>query len=477
MSEGPGNAGVDRFMDSSNRLARNGLRARLTGGVRAAVLAVLTLALAAPATAVDPFYLRLLRDGSDAFNRQDFAHAVTLLRRAVFGMLEEPLLLADGLTRLGLAQAAAGDEDGFRDTFRRLMEVEDRFQAYSEGEISPEVRRELERYATRLVPMATLAQIDSFAHLVPRPEDKVAELPPRTRRRELERLIRAEPGAVLWPTMLAELELEEGRHRQAASQAEEALQVDPENPRALRVRGLAQAARRRWPEAVDALERSGLAQQDAGVAASLLRGLLETDRAAEAVELFGGLPSELAEQEALARLGAQAASLSRQAREEPEPDRPGQESDPADEPVGTAETLQPVVDSGDDQRTGRLEDVSPETRRDLRQAHTLAAQNRLEEAFVLARRVADHNPELVEAQHLAGELAYRLSLWPEAVSYFRRGGDPGERHAVLRFYYAVALYQSGELPEARSMLESALPDLRRNEFVDQMVSRILGETR
>lgn len=124
-----------------------------------AVLAVLALPARA---AIDPFYLNLLRDGQHALDRKDFREAARDFRLACFGMLDEPRTLTDCLARLALAQDAAGDVEGFRDTFQRLVELEDRFKAYSQAELAPELRAALEaRLASRL-PAATLEGAPAF---------------------------------------------------------------------------------------------------------------------------------------------------------------------------------------------------------------------------------------------------------------------------------------------------------------------------
>jgi hypothetical protein len=82
----------------------------------------------------------------------------------------------------------------------------------------------------------------------------------------------------------------------------------------------------------------------------------------------------------------------------------------------------------------------------------------------------------IEAQHLAGEIAYRASRWAPAITYLRRGGTPGAQ-PELTFYLAVALWESGERQEAARVLETALPRLPRNEFVDGYAERILGRPR
>jgi tetratricopeptide (TPR) repeat protein len=139
-------------------------------------LALLLAALPAQA-AVDPFYQGLLRDGQLAFERKEYATAARALRLACFGMLDEPRPLADCLSRLALAQDGTGDTAGFRETFQRLLEVEDRFKGYSQGELPPELRAALEaRLATRL-PAATLAAAPAFRSTLAKKNPALASAP------------------------------------------------------------------------------------------------------------------------------------------------------------------------------------------------------------------------------------------------------------------------------------------------------------
>ncbi|HEV7509706.1 MAG TPA: hypothetical protein VGS07_32840 [Thermoanaerobaculia bacterium] len=127
---------------------------------------LLFLAVPAVAAAVDPFYVSLLRDGRQAFDRKDYATASRLLSLACFGMLDEPKVLADCLARLALSQDKADDVDGFRETFKRLAEVEERFAAYSQGELPPELRAALEPRLVARLPAVTLESVPVFRPLV-----------------------------------------------------------------------------------------------------------------------------------------------------------------------------------------------------------------------------------------------------------------------------------------------------------------------
>lgn len=121
-----------------------------------AITAALALA-ALPAAAADLFYLDLMRDGVHAYDRGDHAAAARHFSLACFGMLDEPKLLGECLARLALAQDKGKDVEGFRETFGRLVEVEERFQGYSQSSLPPEARTVLEQRMAALIPAPTLA--------------------------------------------------------------------------------------------------------------------------------------------------------------------------------------------------------------------------------------------------------------------------------------------------------------------------------
>jgi hypothetical protein len=148
----------------------------------APLLFLLLLAPLPARAATDPFYLSLLRDGQLALDRKEYAAAARTLRLACFGLLDEPRPLADCLSRLALAQDSAGDAGGFRDTFQRLVEVEDRFKAYSQADLAPELRAALEARLAARIPAATLAAAPAFrstlAKRAPAPAAPPAKGPP-----------------------------------------------------------------------------------------------------------------------------------------------------------------------------------------------------------------------------------------------------------------------------------------------------------
>lgn len=288
---------------------------------------LLFLAAAAPAgAAVDPFYQTLLREGQHAFDRKDFAAAARDLRLACFGMLDEPRPLADCLARLALAQDRLDDADGFGATFQRLVDVEDRFKTYSQGDMAPELKALLEPRVAVRIPAATLAGIPAFSALARKP----AAQTPAVQEKEK----RSTPGA----------------NRRAAAPPQEAAAAAP----------------------------------------------LSDD-----------------ERKALIR--------ARLLLSEQKPDK-----------------------------------------------------EELEEAFKISRQVSDAHADLKEAHHIAGEAAYRLRRWSDALQYFRRGGDPGDDQPERLFYLAVTLYESGDAAGAAAAMKRALPNLQRTSYVDTYTQKILG---
>jgi tetratricopeptide (TPR) repeat protein len=310
----------------------------------AAALAVALLAAAPPAraAATDPFYLDLLRDGIHAYDRGEFASAARSLRFACFGMLDEPKPLAACLTRLALAQDRATDVAGFRQTFTRLVEIEERFQGYSQADLPPELRTALEQRLVAHIPAATLASSPAvFRTQAARKPAAAAPATPQTQAPQ------PAPGKAV---------------KQAPKDTPQPISAPP-------VKAVAVPP---GPQPLTAEERTKL----------------ETSR------------KLLAE-------------------------------------------------------TGKAK--------------------QLEQAFQLAREVADAHPESIEATRLAGEAAYRVSRWSDVVIYLQRGGGLPDSEPELLFYLAVSLYESGDHPAAAAVLRRALPNLQRSPYIEAYGRKILGQ--
>jgi len=327
--------------------------------VLSATLGALLLAGAAPAHAAHPHYLRLLRQGTFALERGDAARATRDLRLACFGFLDEPPLLGQCLVRLGLAQAAADDDDGFLDTFRRVVEVEERFGGYAAADLTSDERADFEAQVVARIPKKTLSYSAAFARLAKADEP-------------------AATGAGSGTAPAAE-------DRRGADSARDSASGTPSTPQA-----------------------------------------------------------------------AGQGSSAKPPRRSPPPDSRATERTP---PAGDG-TLS-AADRADLDRARQL--LSKATRR-----------SDLDAPLQIARRVADDNPRSREAQHLTAVIAYRASRWQEAVTYFRRGGVPSEDNAENLFYYAVALYESGETEAAADAMRRSLPHLETTPFVERYRDRILG---
>ena len=228
-------------------------------------------ALAVTSHAADPFYEHELLRGVDAYSQGRHADAARLLRNATFGFLDEPVRLAEALIYLGLAQSAMSDDDGLADTFTRLVAVDQRFGAYESSSVPPALKSRLEDQLLRRESRLGALGDDESAWIDAIPERAVARLDPARRRAALADLVASEPRRAMWRIMSGELELAEGHAETAVSHATAALDRDPGNARALRLRGLARASLAQWAEARADLERCGLASDDPEVAAALER--------------------------------------------------------------------------------------------------------------------------------------------------------------------------------------------------------------
>lgn len=251
---------------------------------------------AAPARAaanesIDPFYLDLERAAEAAAARGDAAGAAARLRRACFGMLDQPARLAACWVRLGLAQAAAGDDDGFHATVERLIAADARLGVWSAAPLSGSERARFEELAVERLPVELLRGAPAFAGLAYRREERrVRALPEKERRRELERLA-ASSDEPRWRLLLAEEELDRGRP-QAGLDRLAGLSAAAVGSRVACLRGEALAALERCAAALDAFAGCHPAVE-ARFAAPALACLRELDRGAEAARLVATLPEEV----------------------------------------------------------------------------------------------------------------------------------------------------------------------------------------
>jgi hypothetical protein len=435
-----------------------------------------SLAARPAAAAIDPFYLSLYSDGVQAYDRGDYANAAHWLQLACFGLLDEPKALGGCLARLAVAQAQSGDGDGFRESFRRLTEVEAGFSGYSQADLPVAVRNAFEQQAAARVPEEMLVASPTFSRLRSQKEAvKVEALPPKARRDELQKRLAADPKNPTWRILLGRLEVAEGKPALALAAAQAALALAPEEPRAICLRGLAQARLGACAEALADLSGCAETIQFATPAAARLGCLVERKSWAEARAFVAGLPQALLDDRELSRLmrqlpeddGKSPASAPETAANPPAARPPAANppapTSPSPGPPGRPATSEPTAKERES--FGKVRGfLGPEApTRDLKRARELA------------KPIADAHPDWRDAQLLMAEAAYRNSRWGEAASYFRRAGDPGDDRPELLFYFAVSLFESGDRQGAATILKRSLPNLQPSPFIDEYTRKILRE--
>lgn len=434
---------------------------------RALGLLVLCSLVSWRAAAVDPFYENLLNEGKAAATRADWPRATLRFRLACFGLLEEPVRLAECLARLATAQAVAADREGFGVTVDRLLEVEQRFGAYAAARLDGGLRAELEASLERWGEPEKLLAVAVFADLGRRViERRLAALPPAERRRDLEARLAAEPESQRWKLQLAALEIDDGQPAAAIEALSGLLESPVPRPEAVCLRGLARAALGVCAEAMSDLESCADPMVDPRTAEATLGCHVRLARWAEAEALLAALPEPQKQTAAIRRLSREVRKGTRTAARE----TPPAASEPPAEVLATAPA---VVEPA-----SPPPELPPELAAQLVAARQLlgraAAANELESAFVSVRQIADANPALTEAQHLVAEIAYRTSRWAAVVEYFRRGGAIAPSRPELLFYLAVAQYETGDRQLAAETLRACQGRLKETAFVRSYVAKIHG---
>ncbi|MCH7666769.1 MAG: hypothetical protein IH936_12660 [Acidobacteria bacterium] len=162
------------------------------GPTRLLLLFLLAGVMPQPAEAADIFYTRLLERGVRDLELGMTDEAQKKLRTACFGFLDEPVLLAEGLMQLGRAQALAGNAADLTDTAERLVEIEDRFNAYSS--FNGDLKTLFESSLRSALRDALLKRMPLFIHLTAAIEptaQKAKPLTPRQRRKATGRLAKS----------------------------------------------------------------------------------------------------------------------------------------------------------------------------------------------------------------------------------------------------------------------------------------------
>ena len=484
-------------------------------------LAGLLAAAAHAQSAPDAFYLALLRDGKAEMVRGDAVAAKKSFRLACFGFLEQPVLLAEGLVRLGLAESKLNDQEEFVATFSRLAEVEERFAPYASAALSADERRSFEAQALEWVTPEVLRSLPSFAPLLARKSEvDLARLAPRERTRELEKRSAAEPANPRWKLLLAEEDAAGERWSKVLGRLEglaDGATGDSPGVTAGCLRGRSFAHLKRCDEAVVALGACGAATSDAGLAEAQIACLVTLGRNDDARAFAARIGRPAAEapavRKAIARIPEARAEGTPKVGEDksaakPAANGPGQQpvkatAAPAraEKPPAPSSTKPPAASAVAPPSTGAGKPpaagsdgppasatpaapkaapsrLSAEEERLVAQARSMlkTVDNReeLRRGFATFRPVADRSPERSDLQLLAGEIAYRAGLWTTGAEYFKRSTPEGRgpTDPTLRFYYAVCLYEAGSYAAAAEVASTGLEKLPSLPFVETYLQKI-----
>lgn len=258
----------------------------------AAFVSWIIFAHAAPSSAIDPFYERLMREGSSLLQAGDYLGAAKKLELACFGMLDEPPVLTRCQIHLALAYGGGDDQDGFTETFERLAHLERDFSTLSSLELSEDYRHSLEQHAKRWIPYATLRALPPFARVARQQlEASILDLPVEERREKLTILLQEEPNALGWRILMAQVDLATGQYQDAADEAKQVLQQDSELLGAICVRGQAQAALGQCADALSHLYACDEAATNETFTLYKARCHLQLEQLDEAEAIARALPS------------------------------------------------------------------------------------------------------------------------------------------------------------------------------------------
>jgi len=138
------------------------MKFRITRNLYLFIILMATALPSTPVFASDPFYQNLLFKGTATLRTGEPARAVETLRLACFGFLDEPENLAGCLVQLALAEDASDQQEEFTATFHRLIEIEQRFGAYTSADIDDATREKLKAAVQKRIPKAVLDEAKLF---------------------------------------------------------------------------------------------------------------------------------------------------------------------------------------------------------------------------------------------------------------------------------------------------------------------------
>lgn len=440
---------------------------------------------AGPAGAADAFYLRLLERGVQDLELGLAAEARQKLRTASFGFLDEPVLLAEALMQLGRAQILNEDSEELTDTVMRLVEIENRFGAYSAAD--SEIKMVFESALQSALPEALLTRLPLFEHLVAVPEP--AESPaqartPKQRKKALEARLAADPndGAALLD--LSRLHYTSGKLKPAAEYLDRFLALRSDDQDALCLRADIAIDRKECAPALAGVDSCPSLTASDRAAVLVIDCLTATGRTAEATTFLDRLPADLRQSPKVTRAtrkfastvesnGTESTALPSggETIAEPVPESEGAAPPQSAQPPQASPTETTVTEPREERLEHELEQRILALRTQVQESRF---REQLQDALQQAITLATEYPNSPQAQYLAAEVAYLAADWPLVLEYFARAPRPGGDRPELLFYLAVATFETGNGEEAASILREAMPQLARNPFVDGYIDKILS---
>ncbi len=425
------------------------------------------------------------------------------------------------------------DPGGFDESVRRLVDIERRFQAYTLASqdasvLSASVASTFQRLLAARAPSSLLDTIPAFREAaVQRRTQELGRLAPEARQSELEQLMALQPQEPRWRHELAQLALDTGNTERAfelatqlpiaeyactrsraraavgdcAGAMAEATACQAPVPEAVwNAQLTCTVAANDWRAASDLLNRLPAALRGQKtyrrLARTVARGMrtlpatIEVDPATEdSAETVAS--TQVAPDPALAANPPNAqqppvsqATTTAQPSEQPATRPPTGTTAATTEVRAGAEAVTrppaappqqespPSAPSAAPARApSELAPLLDRSRRALLGASTEdEVLDLLTGAESMRERFGDHSEVML---HIA-EVNYRLRRWRATIEAVQASGLDLETRPRFLFYYAVALYESGDRAAAASAIERAWPQIRQTDFVRAYATKILG---
>jgi tetratricopeptide (TPR) repeat protein len=379
--------------------------------------------------------------GMRAFRAGDYASAVVDLRSASEGLAASTDRAASyqmALVYLALAQFQGGYEDDARATILRLLEAERATPVFATLPLDTDAR-DFEALVAALVPEANLPRNPQLVV-----EEPLAALPP------VRPVTPVTPDPVITEPSTTEPSTTEPSTTAPAIEAATEVRVEQ-----------IQAETDRRIAAIQADADRRIAEVQADADRRIAAAQAEADRRVAAAQTAANERIAAAEDQTRREADARVAELGR-----PAP-RPAVTTPEVVTREETPEVFRPEVVTPEvvTRAPERAETPSPRTATlsgsealtTLRQATDLATAGEHEAAQALYVRLANDRNVRREVLTEAAIGLYRINSFEESVAAFRRMDVFARGEEDLRYYFAVALYETGAYREAQKELYCALP--------------------